>query len=112
MILYSFNGVIYNGNCIFDFYKYCLRKNKAIIKYFFKQCYYILLYILGKKSEKEMQTNFLCFINDFENIDEVVEEFWKTNWFKIEKWYKDKEHKKDIIVTNIPEFLLKYVSKN
>ncbi len=33
MDVYEFNKVVYNGNINKNFYLYCLRKNKKIVKY-------------------------------------------------------------------------------
>ena len=47
------------------------------------------------------------FLNYFDNIDSLVKDFWVINKNKIKKFYLDKDHSNDIIVSASPYFLLK-----
>ena len=107
MFAYDFDGTIYDGDCSLDFYKFCLKKKKKICFYWFKQAWFLFLYILGFKSKTEMKEVFFCFLKDFEDIDKVVSEFWDKHYFKVKKWYLDKNHDNDVVISASPEFLLK-----
>ena len=43
MNVYEFNKVIYKGNINRDFYLYCLKKNKRLIKYLFINIWYFII---------------------------------------------------------------------
>ena len=105
--LYDFDGTIYNGDSSIDFYKFCFKKKKSICKYWIKIGWCLFLYVLGIKTKTETKQVFFCFLKNFDNIDELVEEFWKINFCKIKKWYLKKNHNNDIIISASPEFLLK-----
>ncbi len=111
IIAYDFDGTIYDGDSSVDFYKYCFKKKKSISKYWFKQLWFLTLYILGIKSKTEMKTVFFCFLKDFENKESLLEEFWKKHMKKIKQWYLEKDHENDIIISASPEFLLEIPAK-
>lgn len=103
---YDFDGTIYDGDSSIDFYKFCLKKKKSICKYWIKQLWFFGLYILGIKSKTEMKEVLFCYLKEFDQIDPLVEEFWKTHFAKIKPWYLKKDHSNDIIISASPQFLL------
>lgn len=106
MYVFDFDKTIYNGDSSIDFYKFCLKKNKKIIKYLPRQLFYMMLYIIGKKSKKQFKEIYFSFLKSFENIDEMVNDFWKQNKNKIKKFYLKRNHSKDVIISASPRFLL------
>ena len=104
--IYDFDGTIYDGDSSVDFYKYCLKKKKKMYKYFPKMIWYLFLYILSIKTKTEMKEVFFSFLKEFDNTEELVEDFWIKNQNKIKKWYKEKNHSNDIIISASPQFLL------
>lgn len=107
IIAYDFDGTIYDGDSSVDFYKFCFQKKRSICKYWWRQLWYFGLYILGIKTKTEMKEVFFCFLKDFEDIEDLLEEFWQTHLKKIKSWYLKKDHSRDIIISASPEFLLK-----
>lgn len=105
--VYDFDNTIYDGDSTVDFYMYCLKRKKSICKYWFKQGWNMFLYIIKIKEKTEMKQAFFSFLNAYENIDELVQEFWNKNYSKIKKWYLKKDHSNDVIISASPEFLLK-----
>lgn len=103
---YDFDGTIYDGDSSVDFYKFCFKKKKRICKYWFKQLWFLILYILGFKTKTEIKEVFFSFLNEFEEIDSMIDEFWKKNFCKIKAWYLKKDHSNDVIISASPEFLL------
>ncbi len=106
VIAYDFDGTIYDGDSSIDFYKFCLKKKKSICKYWIKQLWFLGLYILGIKTKTEMKEVFFSFLKEFDEIDFIIQEFWKTHFSKIKKWYLEKKHSQDVIISASPEFLL------
>lgn len=107
LIVYDFDGTIYDGDSSIDFYKFCFSKKKSICKYWFKQLLFLGLYLIGIKNKTEMKEVFFSFLKSFENPEGVVEEFWEKHQNKIKEWYRGKDHKKDVVLSASPEFLLK-----
>lgn len=112
VVAYDFDGTIYDGDSSVDFYKFCFKKKKSICKYWLKQLWYFLLYILDIKTKTEMKETIFCFLKDFNNQEQLVIEFWTTYNKKIKQWYLNKEHLNDIIISASPEFLLKVPCQN
>lgn len=104
---YDFDGTIYDGDSSIDFYKFCLKRKKGICKYWIKQLWFFGLYILGIKTKTGMKETFFCFLKDFDNQEKLIEEFWEKHYLKIKKWYLEKDHSNDIIISASPKFLLK-----
>lgn len=103
---YDFDGTIYDGDSSIDFYKFCFKKKKSICKYWFKNVWFFVLYILGIKTKTEMKEVFFCFLKDFKEKELLLEEFWTIHESKIKTWYLEKKHTDDIIISASPEFLL------
>jgi len=111
IVAYDFDGTIYDGDSSVDFYKFCLKKKKSICKHWIKQAWYLGLYILGIKTKTEMKEVFFSFLNDFDNPELVLEEFWEEHFRKIKGWYLEKNHDRDLIISASPEFLLEIPCK-
>lgn len=111
MNIYDFDGTIYDGDSSVDFFKYCLKKNKKMYLLFPGILLYFILFLLKIKTKEEFKSKYFSFLKCFDNIDEVVNEFWDKNLNKIKKFYLDKRKSTDIIISASPEFLLKPVSK-
>lgn len=109
--LYDFDGTIYDGDSTLDFYFYCLKKKKKIIRYLPIQTFYTFLYFIKIIPKKSWKETFLKFLKDFNNIDIMINDFWKLNSHKIKNWYLEKNHSNDIIISASPEFLLKPIAK-
>lgn len=111
MNVYDFDNTIYDGDSSKDFYKFCIKMNKKCLfiipKFMFISC----LYMIKIVNKEKLKSNYFSFLKYFNNIDEVVEKFWKLNKTKIKKFYIDNKHKNDIIISASPEFLLKPISK-
>ncbi len=106
VIAYDFDGTIYDGDSSIDFYKFCLKKKKSICKYWPRQLWFFVLYILGIKTKTEMKEVFFCFLKDFKNQEQLIKEFWEIHYKKMKNWYLEKKHSDDIIISASPEFLL------
>lgn len=106
MILYDFDGTIYDGDSSVDFFKYCLKHNKKIYKRFPKMILAFFRYKTKYINITECKEELFSFLNDVENIDKMVENFWKENEKKVKKFYLEKDHSNDIIISASPEFLL------
>ncbi|MDD2519294.1 MAG: haloacid dehalogenase-like hydrolase [Bacilli bacterium] len=108
--LYDFDGTIYDGDSTLDFYFYCLRKQKALIRYLPIQLFYTGLYFIKVINKKKWKEKFFIFLKGIDNIEIMVNSFWDLNYHKIKNWYLNKNRSNDIIISASPEFLLKEIT--
>ena len=106
MNVYDFDETIYDGDSSIDFYLYCLRKRPIIIFFIFKQAYGVLLKKLKIINTKSMKEYFFSFLKKLDNVDELVNSFWKINDKKIKKWYLKSKKSSDLVISASPDFLI------
>ena len=106
-IVYDFDGTIYDGDSTFDFIKFLMSKKKSIILHIPKMSLYFIKYKLKLIKKETMKECFFEIFAKFENIDELVKEFWNINQKKLKNFFINKKtHKNDIIASASPYFLL------
>lgn len=105
MNVYDFDDTIYSGDSTRDFYGFCIRKKPiAVFKFPLMTA---ILYIMGRKQKQEFKSKFYSFLTFFDNVDEVVSEFWEQQDKNIKKWYREKHKEDDVIISASPDFLLR-----
>lgn len=110
--VYDFDGTIYNGDATIDFYLFCLKKHKKIIKYLFIVIINCLLGFFKLKEESKIKESFFKFVTRVDNIDQILDEFWEIHKVKIKSFYKSKKDKsKDIVISASPKFILEPICK-
>ena len=111
MNCYDFDKTIYNGDSTKDFYLFCLKRHKGIMKTFpglIKA--FTKFYVLkkGNKTDfKEKMYRFLPYIN----IEKDLPEFWASHKNNIKDWYYKTQREDDVIISASPEFLLEPICK-
>lgn len=110
--LYDFDGTVYDGDSTLDFYFYCLKKQKTLIKYLPVQVLYTFFYFIKVIPKKKWKEMFFTFLKGIDNAEMMVNDFWNLNFRKIKKWYLEKDHSNDVIISASPEFLLKTIVEN
>ena len=108
--LYDFDKTIYDGDSTRDFFFYELKKHPLIFFTLFETGLFGLLYILHIVSKTTMKEHFYKFLRLIKNVDAEVLDFWRTHDNKIKKFYLEKDHSHDIIISASPEFLLLPIS--
>ncbi len=104
--VYDFDGTIYNGHSSIEFFIFCLVRNPKLIKYVPTSIRDLIkirlkLYKIDKNSIK-----YCNFVQDVENIDDLIEEFWNSHIHKFKEWYLLQKDKNDIIISASPSFLI------
>lgn len=110
-ILYDFDKTIYDGDSSTDFFKYCLKKNKKLIKMLPKMLVKFIAYKTNNITVTELKEYIFSYLKYFDNIDDMVNDFWSINKHKIKSFYLEKNHKQDIIISASPYFLLRPICK-
>ena len=110
-IVYDFDGTIYDGDSTFDFIKFLINKKKSIVLHIPKMFMYLIKYKLKLIKKETMKECFFEIFNKFNNIDDLINEFWNINEKNIKSFFKDKKsHKNDIIASASPYFLLEPIA--
>ena len=109
--LFDFDETIYDGDSTVDFFKYIFKKKPISIIWLPVMGFYGLLHLLriiDKTTMKQKFYKIFCFVNI---NDKFLEDFWKINEKKIKRFYLDRIHDNDIVISASPEFLLKPICK-
>ena len=109
--VYDFDGTIYDGDSSVDFIKYLMKKNKKSLLHIPKMIYYFIKYKMKLISKEKMKECFFEILNNFNNIDEIINDFWKKNEYKIKDFFKNSKQNNIIIASASPEFLLKPIKE-
>lgn len=108
---YDFDETIYDGDSSVDFYLYCLKKNKKVLLVLPTQIYGVLVYLLHIKDKTYFKEKVFSFLKKIQDVDSLVDSFWKEKESKIKDWYLNQKEKSDVIISASPEFLLKPLEK-
>ena len=114
MNVYDFDNTIYDGESVFDFFLFCLKKQKSLILYFPMLLKNLFRYKAGKLSIDELYEEAgkltKVVIKNRENADEYIREFWSINARKLKQEFLDKLKSDDVILTASPDILIKAIS--
>ena len=105
--LFDFDETIYDGDSTVDFFKFIFKKKPITILWLFVMLLFVILYGLKIINKTKMKETFYKIFTFVEINDELLDEFWKSHDYKIKKFYIDRKHDKDIIISASPEFLLR-----
>ncbi len=109
--LFDFDETIYDGDSTVDFFKFIFKKKPITILWLFVMLLFVILYGLKIINKTKMKETFYKIFTFVEINGELLDEFWKSHNHKIKKFYIDRKHDKDIIISASPEFLLKPISR-
>ena len=111
MNCYDFDKTIYNGDSTKDFYLFCLKRHKGIIKTFpglIKA--FTKFYVLKKGNKTDFKEKMYRFL-PYVNIEKDLPEFWASHKNNIKDWYYKTQREDDVIISASPEFLLEPICK-
>lgn len=106
--LYDFDKTVFNGESGSEFWLFCLKRHPKLIKYLPRQLKGLFdCYALHKISEvraKELLYSCLSAID----AEKEAALFWEKNAFRINSWFKPREHDVPVIVCSAsPVFQIK-----
>ena len=112
LIVYDFDGTIYDGDSSLDFIKFCILKKKSLVLHLPKMLLSLIKYKLKLISKETMKECFFNIISKFDNIDLLIETFWDKHDKKLKSFFVNKKtHNNDIIASASPIFLLEPITK-
>ena len=101
MRVFDFDNTVYNGESVFDFYIFSLRKNPRAIKFLFAVFANLVKYKAGKTTmadlENAVKKYSKAYLAMFDNTADLVREFWDGHIHKIKAWYSPRPD--DVIIT-------------
>lgn len=109
MNAYDFDHCIYAGDCTIDFYRFCLKRKPALLRYFPRQIWGFLLFAFAFISKTEFKERFFCFLQGVDDLQNALDAFWSTNKEKIYGWFFERRSDNELIISASPEFLLQPV---
>lgn len=107
MNIYDFDYTIYDGDCIIDFYLFCVRKQPLLLRYLPYQAGSVLLCKIGFMSRTNCKSRFLIFLKHIRDVPETTNRFWDSHERKIKAWYLFQKRTDDMILSASPEFILR-----
>ena len=107
MNVFDFDGTIYDGDSSRDFYIYCLKNYPKIRKKAFSTLVYGAGYGLKVVKKLTFKEKLFSFVEDIEDLDKAVKDFWVKHKKKVKNWYIAMKQPADVIISASPEFLLK-----
>ncbi len=117
MNAYDFDNTIYDGESIFDFFLFSLKKDIWLIKFLPIVLFRLIEYKLNLLKIEKIYKTVEMIINSFLkhsnfDYDGLVEQFWKKNYKKLKPEFLKMLKKNDLIITGCPNFLINYVKKD
>lgn len=113
MNVYDFDETVFQPDSSACFIRFCLRHYpRAVSRALPRALLPFLIYLKnGKQDAKPLKEALFSFLNRIDNIDRVVEEFWRAHESGIEEWYLKQKRPDDLIISASPEFLLKPIAE-
>lgn len=107
MNVYDFDKTIYKKDSSIKFFLYCLTKKPIL--FFHLVFMFVLLFFNKLKwiSTKNYKEKYFSFLKKFNNVDDLVTQFWKKEIENVNAWYYDVKQDDDVICSASPEFLVK-----
>lgn len=114
MKVFDFDNTLYDGECSLDFFMYCVKKKKSLLRYLPKVAAKAVKYktsrVEGGEVSEFVEEMIKVFFDNCENLDEHVRAFWKLNKHKLKQNMLDKISSADAVISASPRFLLEGIA--
>lgn len=111
MNVYDFDNTIYDGESVFDFYLFSVRRQPGLIRYLFVVLGTLIRYklccISAEEFEKIAKKHAKSYLLRVRDMDGLIREFWDKNEHKIKPFYKAVMREDDVIISASVDILLK-----
>lgn len=110
MNVYDFDNTIYDGESAVDFFFFCLKKDVTLLRLvpllLIKLVKYKMCLITIEELREYVEKYAKDLLDDFENFDDIITEFWQKNLQKIKPFYLEQKREDDILLTATFGFLI------
>ena len=111
MNVYDFDQTIFNPDSSYAFVLYCLRHYpRAGLHAAPGMAAFGVLHLAKKADTRALKEKVFAFLPRLDDVDRIVQEFWKENWSRLEPWYLEQKREDDLIISASPRFLLQPVA--
>lgn len=111
MNVYDFDNTIYDGESVFDFYLFSVRRQPSLIRYLFVVLGTLIRYKLccinAEEFEQIAKKHAKSYLLRVRDMDGLIREFWDQNEHKIKPFYKTVMRDDDVIISASVDVLLK-----
>ncbi len=111
MIVYDFDGTIYDGDSSVDFFIYCMKTYPACWRQLPAIGIGTLKYMVKKLNKTQFKQCFFSFLQSIPDVDQTMRNFWDEKKNKFKRFYLARKHAHDIIISASPHFLLEPICK-
>lgn len=105
--VYDFDKTLYSKDSSVEFFKFCLSKNKKIIKYTPGIIFLYILYFIKIIKKEKLKEYYFKFLKEFNNTKELVKEFWSIEEKNIRKNLIEENGNEKVVISASPKFLIK-----
>lgn len=112
MNIYDFKNCVYEGDINRDFFIFCLKKNKKLLKFALINVVLYLLSFFSKKAEIKYNKKRFNYFKELTNINKLVNDFKASNDQKINDAFNEIYKKGDLIIAKYPDILVKAFLKS
>ncbi len=114
MNVYDFDNTIYDGESIVDFFRFLVKKDFRLARFYPRILWLLLLYKMNKVSVEDLSNKLAklsktFFKNKEYDIASLRKEFWDKNINKLKPEFLKMLKKDDIIITGCPSFLIEHI---
>lgn len=106
MNVYDFDKTIYDGDSSMDFYRFCLRSDPRLMRFWPKQLWGLIGYQASGRASTRYKSFFLAYLRGVRDLSDTVARFWDEHRHKLKGWYLAQKRADDVIISASPEFLL------
>lgn len=107
--VYDFDKTILPYDSTAAFFIFCLKRQFSLFFAVIPAALAFPFFKLGLMSKTRCKEIFYRFLRKLENIDRLVDMFWRIKKGDIYPWYLSQKQSSDVIISASPEFLLKPV---
>ena len=107
MNAYDFDNTVFRGDSTARFLAFLLRKKPTLTRYVFVWAAAAAKYVLRMTDKTRMKQKIYSVFSRVEDIDALVEEFWKKNAPRVKSFYLEGRRPDDVVISASPEFLLR-----
>ncbi len=112
MNTYDFDKTVFWPDSSYTFVMFCLRRFPKTRRTLPGTGLLALRYRRGRLRSKELKEQIFSFLPLIEDIDAVVDEFWRLNRWRLQGWYLAQKREDDVIISASPEFLLRPICQS
>lgn len=107
MNVYDWDKTIYKNDSTVDFYFWELKRDLTLLRYAPVQIWGFLGRFLGLHDKTVMKSYFYRYLAGIKDTASDVEEFWNEHISNVNKWYLEKHHEDDLVISASADFLVR-----